>query len=135
MDAGGGTEGDGGPSAGSRDGTWAGWRVRARLVAGALGVGAAVGGVALPLAVALGRTPRAAVDLVFSLGVLAFGFGLLGWSGSIMVADAVEVRNKQLDNPTDWTERKSRRAMARIGGFGLGVMAGSSLVAALVFGI
>jgi hypothetical protein len=100
-----------------------------------MAAGAVLGLFSLPVAVAAGYTPRDASGLVFSLGALAFGFGLLGWSGSILVGDAVEIRNARLGKTSDWTEAKSRRAMARIGGFGFGVMLGSAIVSALGFGV
>ncbi|WP_435316845.1 DUF7268 family protein [Haloarchaeobius sp. TZWSO28] len=111
------------------------WRGRARLVATALAVGAVVGLVAVPLFVALGFSPRGAAGTVFALGTLAFGFGLVGWSGSIILGDAVAVREGLLGKNSDWTEAKSRRAMVRVGSFGFGVMLGSSLAEVVAVGV
>ena len=74
-----------------------------------------------------------ASEQVFSLAALVFGFGLLGWSGSAMMGRAVETMSQHLRSGSDWTEADSRRAMARILGFGLGAMAGV-IVATLVLG-
>ncbi|MCT9095232.1 hypothetical protein [Haloarchaeobius sp. HME9146] len=111
------------------------WRGRARLVATALAVGVVVGLVAVPLFAAFGFSPRGAAGTVFALGTLAFGFGLVGWSGSIILGDAVEIRDSLLGKDSDWTEPKSRRAMVRVGSFGFGVMLGSSVAEVVVVGV
>jgi hypothetical protein len=108
---------------------------RVRLVGSALSVGLAVGAAGLLSAIVLLGSVRAASDTVFLLGALAFGFGLLGWSGSILAANSVEAMQEQLDAASGWTETKSRRAMARIGGFGFGVMAGSAVATVAVGGV
>lgn len=75
-----------------------------------------------------GTSPRDASTLVFLLGTLAFGFGILGWSGSILAGEGFENMQRYMDTSTDWTERTSRRAMARVGGFGAGAMAAAMLI-------
>jgi len=95
---------------------------RVRLVGGAALVGA-VGGLALFAGVSLsGRSTVAAARVAFVLSSLALGLGLLGWSGSAMAGRGFEAMQEHLDTGTDWTEADSRRAMARIGGFGFGAM-------------
>ncbi len=107
-------------------------RSRARLVGRAAGVGLVVGVVALAVGAVWVGEVTAASSTVFALGSLAFGLGLLGWSGSVLAGGSVETMQRHLDTDTDWTEADSRRAMARIGGFGAGWMVGASLAAALL---
>ncbi|WP_101294033.1 DUF7268 family protein [Halegenticoccus soli] len=98
---------------------------RARLVASGFAAGVAAGVVGFgAAAVALGSV-RAASDAVFALGALALGFGVVGWSGSILAGNGVEAMQASLGVASGWTERKSRRAMARVASFGAGVMAGA----------
>lgn len=105
---------------------------RLRLVGSALAAGLVVGaGGFFASLVALGSV-RAASDTVFLLGTVAFGFGLLGWSGSMLVGNSVEAMQEHLDKSSGWTERKSRRAMARIGSFGFGVMVAAALATVVV---
>jgi hypothetical protein len=66
-----------------------------------------------------------ASEQVFSLAALVFGFGLLGWSGSAMFGRAVETTQEYMETGSNWTEADSRRAMARILGFGVGGMVGA----------
>lgn len=112
-------------------------RPRVRLVGGGVLAGVAVallGSAALAVAAAAGLatgSARAAAVTGFALGALALGVGVLGWSGSVMAGRGVEAMQAHLDTGTDWTEAKSRRAMARIAGFGVGVMLASSAVEAL----
>lgn len=101
--------------------------MRARLVGSALAVGLFVGAAGFALALLTLGSVRAAGDTVFLLGALAFGFGLLGWSGSILAANSVKAMQEHLDAASGWTEANSRRAMARIGAFGFGAMVGSAL--------
>ncbi|MFB6126099.1 MAG: hypothetical protein ABEJ79_02200 [Halolamina sp.] len=112
----------------------AAWRLaaalRARLVGGAVAVGLALGSVATVGAVVLARP--GAVDAAFLAGTVAFGFGLLGWAGSAMAGRGVEAMQAHLDAGTDWTERDSRRAMARVGGVGLETMVGVTVVGSLL---
>lgn len=99
-------------------------RARVRLVGSAAAVGFALGVVALgALALRTGE-PRFASTQVFALGALVLGFGVLGWSGSILVGDSVETAQRYTERRTDWTERDSRRAMARLSGAGAGAMLG-----------
>ena len=107
---------------------------RLRLVGGSVAAGGLVGAVAVPLLVVTGSSAVRAAEIAFALGTLALGFGLLGWSGSVMAGRGVEHMQEYLDTNSDWTEANSRRAMARIGGFGAGVMAGSAVVELLAFG-
>ncbi len=102
---------------------------RARLVAAAVGAGFVAGSVGFAGGLLVFSTsPREASTLVFLLGTLAFGFGILGWSGSILAGEGFANMQRYMDSPTDWTERKSRRAMARVGGFGAGAMAAAVLI-------
>ncbi|WP_254542803.1 DUF7268 family protein [Halomarina pelagica] len=96
-------------------------RPRVRLVLGAALVGAAFGALAT-FGFALSSPLPAASARAFALGALAFGFGLLGWSGSVVLGRSVERVQRTLDTGTDWTEADSRRAMARIAAAGAGAM-------------
>jgi hypothetical protein len=100
---------------------------RARLVGGALLAGVAVGGVGVGAGTVLWRVASAA-DTAFLVGTVAFGFGLLGWAGSIIAGPGLEAMQAQLDTTSGWSEADSRRAMARIGGFGAGVMLAAVVV-------
>lgn len=100
---------------------------RARLVATAGAVGAVLGVVAVLGAIAASYDPAGAVETVFALGALCLGFGTMGWSGSVFVGPAVESAQEHLDSVSGWTEADSRRAMARIAGFGAGVMVAAAV--------
>lgn len=104
-----------------------GLRARANLVGVAAAVGVGVAAVVVR-AWSLVGDPAGVTTTVFSLGALALGVGLLGWAGSIVAGEGIERMQDQMDFDSDWTEAKSRRAMARIGGFGAGVMLGTTLV-------
>ena len=106
-------------------------RPRVRLLATAGAVGAVAGALAL-IALAAARTPEFASTQIFAVGALVLGFAVLGWSGSVLAGSAVETLQAYLDAETDWTERDSRRAMARLTGFGAGVMIGVSVATALL---
>jgi len=69
-------------------------------------------------------TPDRSAGLVasFVFGGLWFGLGLVGWSGSVAFGRTLEAVRERLDAGSGWTERKSRRAMARVSGFGAGAM-------------
>ncbi|WP_323675305.1 hypothetical protein [Halorubellus sp. PRR65] len=109
---------------------------RLRLVGGAFAVGVLVGGLLLgALVVAGGWTVVGASQFAFALGTLAFGLGLLGWSGSAMAGRGFENMQAHLDTNTNWTEADSRRAMARIGGFGGGAMVATGVVEVLALGV
>ena len=99
------------------------------LVGGAFAVGAVVGAALLvALVVAGGWAVVGAAQFAFALGTLAFGLGLLGWSGSAMAGRGFENMQEHLDTNTEWTEADSRRAMARVGGFGGGGMLATGVV-------
>lgn len=70
----------------------------------------------------------------FSLAALCFGFGILGWSGSVLAGGSVEDVQRHLDTGINWTEADSRRAMARISGAGAGGMVGVIVVVTLLGG-
>ena len=106
-------------------------RPRIRLLATAGAVGFLVGSLGV-FALASRRNPRFASTQVFALGALVFGFAVLGWSGSALAGHGIEAMQRHLDSATGWTERDSRRAMARIGGFGAGTMVGVVAVTPLV---
>ncbi len=109
----------------------AGWtRPRARLVGRAAAVGVAVGLVAL-LGLPAALPARQVRVTAFALGALALGFGVLGWAASAMAGPGIENAQRLVDADTGWTERRSRRAMARVAGFGAGVMAAVPLTAPL----
>jgi hypothetical protein len=117
---------------GSTDGDRREWlSVRTRLLGRAAAIGVVLGLVGTVLAVAITADSRFASAQVFSLGALALGFALLGWSGSVAAGRSIEAAQTYLDTGTGWTEKDSRRAMARIGGFGAGVMVGASIVTLL----
>ena len=108
---------------------------RLRLVGGAFAVGAVVGGLLLGALVAVGGwTVVDAAQFAFALGTLAFGLGLLGWSGSAMAGRGFENMQEHLDTNTNWTEADSRRAMARIGGFGGGAMLATGVAELVALG-
>ena len=100
---------------------------RVRLVGGALAAGGVVGSLGIVVALVFVGVQTAA-DTGFMLGTLAFGFGLVGWAGSIMAGDGLEAMQTHLDTDTGWTEADSRRAMARIGSFGAGLMLAAVVV-------
>jgi len=105
---------------------------RARLVGGGLVVGLLLGGVGMAGWTLYTGDARSSEATVFALGSLVFGFGLLGWSGSILAGRGIEAMQEHMGTRSDWTERDSRRAMARLCGGGGGIMVGTSVVAALL---
>ncbi len=96
---------------------------RVRLVGGAVLVGGGGGLVLFAVFSLTSRSIVSAARVAFVIGSLALGFGLLGWSGSALAGRGFEAMQDHLDMGIDWTEADSRRAMARIGGFGAGTMA------------
>lgn len=101
-------------------------RRRVRLLAGAAGLGLVVGGL-LTIGLLVFVHPddlQRASRRAFALGALALAFGVLGWSGSVIAGRGFEHAQTYLDTGTNWTEHDSRRAMARISGFGAGSMLG-----------
>ncbi|ACV46351.1 MULTISPECIES: DUF7268 family protein [Halomicrobium] len=109
---------------------WA--RPRARIVGSALATGALAGPIAVAVLALYAEGTLFGTRKAFALGALAFGFGLLGWSGSVLAGRGVEAMQRHLDAAGDWTEADSRRAMARVTGFGFGAMLGVSATAALL---
>ena len=105
--------------------TWL--RPRARLLGTAGALGVVLAGIAVT-ALAAFWTLRAASTQTFAVGALVLGFGVLGWSGSVFAERGIESMQTYLDTGTDWSEAESRRAMARLCGFGAGVMVGVVLV-------
>jgi len=105
------------------------FRVAARRFLLAVAAGVGVGGVGVA-GFALRDGLRTATEQVFALGALAFGLGLLGWSGSVMAGRGFENMQRYLDTGSDWSESDSRRAMSRIVGFGVGVMVAASVATA-----
>jgi hypothetical protein len=103
-------------------------RRRLRLLASGVVVGAPAGPAAVGVFVAAGRRLPDAVAAGFALGTLALGFGVLGWSGSILAGPGIDAARDHLAVGSDWTETGSRRAMTRIVGLGVGAMATTSLV-------
>ena len=100
---------------------------RLRILGEALGTGGGIGAVAVGAAsLTVGVAPAA--DTAFLVGTVAFGFGLLGWAGSIIAGRGLETMQAHLDTSSGWTEADSRRAMARIGGFGAGMMLAAVVV-------
>jgi hypothetical protein len=95
-------------------------RPRLRLVATGILAGAGLG-VVLALALTLLYDPTFAARKGFGLGLLAFGFGVLGWSGSALAGPGIENMQRHLDTGSDWSEADSRRAMARVASAGFGV--------------
>jgi hypothetical protein len=95
-------------------------RPRARLVVTATLTGAVVG-IALATMLALRYDPAFAARKTFGVGLLALGFGVVGWSGSVIAGPGFENMRRHLDTDSDWSEADSRRAMARVASFGFGV--------------
>jgi hypothetical protein len=108
-------------------------RERGRLVGGGL-VGGAVATPVLVagLVAAGGFAPLAAAETTFAFGGFWFGFALLGWAGSVASGKAIEAAQEHLDAGSGWTERRSRRAMARVGGFGAGMMTVAPIIGTVV---
>lgn len=110
---------------------FASWiRARGRLVGAAVLVGWLLGAAAMGV-FATQYDPQFVSTQLFSIGALCFGFGLLGWSGSVLAGRSIETAQRHLDTGSNWTEAGSRRAMARICGFGFGVMVGVVCVTTL----
>lgn len=105
---------------------------RLRLLASGVAVGLPAGPASVALLVVSGRTPPDAVAAGFALGTVALGFGVLGWSGSILAGPGIEAARDHLAVGGDWTEADSRRAMTRIVGVGLGAMLAASLLEPVV---
>lgn len=107
-------------------------RDRARLVLDASVVGGIVSLAVGLAALLLERPPVPWLETAFAFGGLWLGLGLLGWSGSVMVGRTIESLQERMGTNTHWTEADSRRAMARLGGFGAGMMVMSALLGTLL---
>ncbi|MFB6224040.1 MAG: hypothetical protein ABEH86_10280 [Haloarcula sp.] len=105
---------------------------RVRLFGSGLVVGLLLGSLGMAGWTLYTGNARSSEGTVFALGALVFGFGLLGWSGSILAGRGIEAMQEHMDTQSDWTERDSRRAMARLCGAGSGIMIGTSVAAALL---
>jgi DUF917 family protein len=102
-------------------------RIQSRRVGGAALVGVVLATLAAGTAAVVTGDAEGVTELLFSLGTLVFGFAVVGWAGSVMAGRGFENLQKHLSTGSQWTERDSRRAMSRIGGFGAGGMIGASL--------
>ncbi|MFD1512997.1 DUF7268 family protein [Halomarina rubra] len=107
-------------------------RASARLLAGSALVGGALGTAVYLALLVVGDGPRPASTTAFALGALVFGFGTLGWSGSVFLGESVESAQRFLDTESNWTEAGSRRAMARLAGAGAGAMVAVALLGSVV---
>jgi hypothetical protein len=107
-------------------------RARLRLVGPAGGIGVFLAVIVAILARVLGWPAPTWIDSTFAFGGLWFGFGLLTWAISIMLGRTIEGLQSQMDLSTRWTERKSRRAMARVTAFGAGLMIGTTILGSLL---
>ena len=95
-------------------------RPRVRIVGTAVLAGAGFGAV-LAVALVVGYDASFAARKGFGVGLLALGFGVVGWSGSVIAGPGMENLQRHLDTGTDWSETESRRAMVRVASAGLGV--------------
>jgi hypothetical protein len=102
---------------------------RGRLVGGSALVGMIISGTSVLVSMGIVGIATAA-DTAFLFGTLALGFGTLGWAASIAAGPGMAAMQAHLETTTNWDEMDSRRAMARIGGCGAGVM-----IAAIVIGM
>lgn len=108
-------------------------RARVRIVGAAAAVGFLLSVLAVSLLPILAQYDLRFVSTqAFLLATLCFGFGILGWSGSILAGSGIENAQRHLDTGTNWTEADSRRAMARISGFGAGGMIGVIIATTLI---
>ncbi|WP_231184977.1 hypothetical protein [Haladaptatus sp. DYF46] len=103
-------------------------RPRVLLVSRFGAIGFVLGGIGIALVVATGGTVSFASRKTFAVAALAFGFAVLGWSGSVFAGSAVENAQEYLDANTGWTEADSREAMTVIGGLGAGAMLGVTVM-------
>jgi len=111
---------DGGDDPDRRRALAAWLRPRIRIVGTAVLTGAGFGAV-LAVALAASYDPSFAARKGFGVGLLALGFGVVGWSGSVIAGPGMENLQRHLDTGTDWSEAESRRAMVRVASAGLGV--------------
>jgi hypothetical protein len=117
----------------ARERTLGRWvRIRLRLLGGGFLAGTVVGLVATAALATYGGSTQFGTRKAFALGALALGFAVLGWAGSILGGRGIENLQGHLDGDSDWTEADSRRAMARIVGFGAGMMVSVGVVEAVL---
>nr|WP_282594549.1 hypothetical protein [Halomarina salina] len=102
------------------------------MLAGSAVVGAVLGAVLYLALLATSDDPRGASTTAFALGALVFGFGTLGWSGSVLLGESVESAQRLRDTASDWSEADSRRAMARVAGAGAGSMAAVAVLGSVL---
>lgn len=102
-------------------------RPRVRLVGSAVAVGAVLGVAGLVATLGWFGDATVATRKAFAVGALLLSLGLLGWSGSVFAGPGFEALQDHLDTGSNWSERDSRRAMARLGGVGLGWMVGAQV--------
>jgi hypothetical protein len=107
-------------------------RLQGRRVGGAAVVGVVLATLVAGVATVVTGDAEGTTELLFSLGTLIFGFAMVGWAGSVMAGRGFENLQKHLSTGSQWTERDSRRAMSRIGGFGAGGMIGASLASVVL---
>lgn len=107
-------------------------RSRLRIVGEAAIIGSVAGAFAVLLLLLVLEDASRVTELVFSIAALVFGFATLGWSGSIMAGAGFENLQRYLSTRSQWTERDSRRAMSRIGGFGAGGMVTVTIMTVLL---
>ena len=110
--------------------TWLGRRLF--IVGSAALVGIVVGVVLIGGLALYGGAVGFGTRKAFGLGALVLGFGTLGWSGSAIAGRSLETMQRHLDSGGDWTERKSRQAMSRLVGLGVGMMISTGLVGAIL---
>jgi len=112
------------------------WRTtvlpRARLVVSGASLGLVLGVALVGVLVVVLSDPVEAVDTSFALGSLVLGLAVLGWSGSVLAGPGIETLQNHLGRGSNWTERDSRRAMARLTGLGAGAMLGAMLATPFV---
>ena len=104
---------------------------RTRVAAGAFLVGLLAGVAALVVAAAFSGVADGA-DTTLLFGALFSGVGLLGWLGSVLAARGVGSREQRPDAGLARTGANFRRVMARVGGFGAGVMVAAATLGALL---
>lgn len=90
-------------------------------------VGLAAGTVGVAVGVAGGWSAREASEVVFSLGAVAFGFGLASWASAILMGGTLDSAAEQLDVERRWTSAESRDAMSVVAMFGVAAMVGASV--------
>lgn len=105
---------------------------RARLVVSGAIVGLVSGVALVGVLVVVLSEPIEAVDTSFALGSLVLGLAVIGWSGSVLAGPGIETIQNYTGRGSNWTERDSRRAMARLVGLGAGGMLGAMLATPFV---